>query len=149
MSRSRKFERRHAVQHMVAVVVGSLHPARLGHSEIVTLVGQEPSPTLPRAGMVIVRGANQIAGVPFVNQFQHQPAREDGNIVGMWLNSSEHLPACGLPERARFESPWRQTALRPSWRRHRKWLVRPGNAPDKLVALHRITFSGILTLPVG
>src|SRR5450432_2094370 len=97
--------------------------------------------------MVIVRGADQIAGVPFVDQFQRQPAREDGNIVGVRLNGGEHLSGMWLPRLGTLDLNLRG-GKRPLIR-HRipcgSGERTPRNARNKLAALHRITSWSIVT----
>jgi hypothetical protein len=143
MSLNPQFEGRDAVQHVVAVVqvVCLLHPERPGYSQIVTLVGEHALADSSRSSMVIVRGADQIPGVPFLNQFEHQPASEDGEIVGMWLNGSEDF--------SRVRLPW-LSALNLNFSAGKRPFVghrtgcrngecSPRNSPNKLAALHRTT----------
>ena len=137
-----QFERRHGVQHVVAVVqvVGLLQPERPGHRQIVALVGQHAFGDGSRTGVVVVGGSNQIAGVPFMDQFQHQPAREEGKIVGMWLNGGQHLPRMWFTRLSALDLNFR--GGKRSFIGHRI----PGgngeraarNSRNKLTTLHRI-----------
>ena len=48
------------------------------------------------AGSLVIREADQIAGVSFVDQFGDRARGEQRNIVRMGLNGGEHLPLMGL-----------------------------------------------------
>lgn len=88
-----QFQGRHRVQHVIAIVqvVNFLQPERLRDGLIVALIRQHSFADRPRPGVIVVGGANQIAGVSFLDQLQHKTSGENRKIVGVRLNRRQHF----------------------------------------------------------
>src|ERR1051326_512638 len=78
-----ELERRNGVQHVIAVikVVDLLEPETTGHGKIVALVGEHAFADASGAGMIVIRGTDQVSGVPLAYQFQHQSSGEDRQVI--------------------------------------------------------------------
>jgi len=78
-----------------------------------------------------------------LNQFQHQPAREERNVVRMWLDGGQHLPRVRSPRLGALDLNFRggERAFVGHRARCRNSECAPGNSRNKFAALHRITSS--------
>src|SRR5262249_8389867 len=82
------------VVHLVIAIFQIEHllkPKRLCDALRITLVVPNALPRRSRPGHFIVGCPDQIAGVPFTDQFRDRPSRKNRNIVGVRLNRRQHL----------------------------------------------------------
>ena len=70
----------------------------LRHLEIVCFVVKyDFTEGVATSGVIIIAGAYQVPGIPFLDEFGYCPSREDGYIIIMWLNCRQHFSSMRLP----------------------------------------------------
>src|SRR5947209_6670650 len=70
----------------VVQIIGFLQPERAGDLQIIPIIGNDTLSTDTWTGSIVNRGPNEIAGIALTNQLRYKSAREDRDIVDMWLN---------------------------------------------------------------